>query len=100
MPEEQSIKDTLNVIRKALEEDDDTILTPKDNALEPKDNVLILNRLVKDDGTINILNDQTLTKNEIKEVLEKKISELFDDHFEKWLDKNVPNYLDKYFKNK
>ena len=93
MSEEQSIKDTLNVIRKALEDDEDTVL-------ESKDNVLILNRLVKDDGTINILNDQTLNKKEIKELLEKKISELFEDHFEKWLDKNIPNYLDKYFKNK
>jgi len=93
MPEEQSIKDTLNVIRKALEDDEDSVL-------ESKDNVLILNRLVKDDGTINILNDQTLNKKEIKEILEKKITELFEDHFEKWLDKNAPNYLDKYFKNK
>ena len=94
MPEQQqSIKNTLNIIRKAIEEDDKSV-SQKD------DDILILNKLVKDDGTIDILENQFLKKDEVKEILNQKISEIFNDHFDKWLDKNIPNYLDKYFKKK
>ena len=88
-----SLKNTLNIIRKAIEEDDKTE-SQNDN------NVLILNKLVKEDGTIDNLENQFLKKDEVKEILNQKISEIFKDHFEEWLDKNIPNYLDKYFKEK
>ena len=93
MPEQQSIKNTLNIIRKAIEED---------GKLEShnEDNVLILNKLINEDGTIDILENQFLKKDEVKEILNQKISEIFRDHFDEWLDKNIPNYLDKYFKKK
>ena len=93
MPEQQSIKNTLNIIRKAIEEDDKS-------ESQKDDEILILNKLVKDDGTIDILENQFLKKDEVKEILNQKISEIFKDHFDKWLDKNIPNYLDKYFKKK
>ena len=93
MPEQQSIKNTLNIIRKAIEEDD------KSEFLKDE-NILILNKLVNEDGTIDILENQFLKKDEVKEILNQKISEIFKDHFDKWLDKNIPNYLDKYFKKK
>ena len=93
MPEEQSIKNTLNIIRKAIEEDDKS-------ESQKDDEILILNKLVKDDGTIDILENQFLDKDEVKEILNQKISEIFKDHFDEWLDKNIPNYLDKYFKKK
>ena len=94
MPEQQqSIKNTLNIIRKAIEEDDKSE-SKKD------DDVLILNKLVKKDGTIDILENQFLKKVEVKEILNQKISEIFKEHFEEWLDKNIPSYLDKYFKKK
>ena len=93
MPEEQSIKNTLNIIRKAIEEDDKT-------ESQNEDNVLILNKLVNEDGTIDILENQFLKKDEVKEILNQKISEIFKDHFDEWLDKNIPSYLDKYFKKK
>ena len=93
MPEQQSIKNTLNIIRKAIEEDDKSE-SKKD------DDVLILNKLVNKDGTIDILENQFLKKDEVKEILNQKISEIFKDHFEEWLDKNIPNYLDEYFKKK
>ena len=78
MSEQQSIKDTLDVIRKALEDDESSLE-------EIKDNVLILNKLVKEDGTIDVIEDNSLTKSEIKEILDNKLEELFDQHFEKWL---------------
>ena len=93
MPEQQSIKNTLNIIRKAIEEDDKTV-SQKD------DDILLLNKLVKEDGTIDILENQFLKKEEVKEILNQKISEIFKDHFDEWLDKNIPSYLDKYFKKK
>ena len=93
MPEQQSIKNTLNIIRKAIEEDDKS-------ESQKDDNVLILNKLVNEDGTIDIQENQFLKKDEVKEILNKKISEIFKDHFDDWLDKNIPGYLDKYFKKK
>ena len=93
MPEQQSIKNTLNIIRKAIEEDDKS-------ESQKDDDILILNKLVNEDGTIDILENQFLKKDEVKEILNQKISEIFNDHFDEWLDKNIPSYLDKYFKKK
>ena len=93
MSEQQSIKNTLNIIRKAIEEDDKS-------ESQKDDDILILNKLVNEDGTINILENQFLKKEEVKEILNQKISEIFKDHFDEWLDKNIPSYLDKYFKKK
>ena len=93
MPEQQSIKNTLNIIRKAIEED-------VKSESQKDDDILILNKLVNEDGTIDILENQFLKKDEVKEILNQKISEIFKDHFDEWLDKNIPNYLDKYFKKK
>ena len=93
MPEQQSIKNTLNIIKKAIEEDDKS-------ESQKDDDILILNKLVNEDGTIDILENQFLKKAEVKEILNQKISEIFKDHFDEWLDKNIPSYLDKYFKKK
>ena len=53
MPEQQSIKNTLNIIRKAIEEDD------KSESYKD-DDILILNKIVNEDGTIDILENQFL----------------------------------------
>ena len=89
MSENQSIKDTLSVIRKALEDD-------KNNDNIDQKETLILNHLVKDDGTIEVLNDEEKSHNEINQILEKKINENFD----KWMENKMPNYLEKYFNKK
>ena len=89
MSENQSIKDTLRVIRKALEDD-------KNNDNIDQKETLILNHLVKDDGTIEVLNDEEKSHNEINQLLEKKINENFD----KWMENKMPNYLEKYFDKK
>jgi ribosome-interacting GTPase 1 len=94
MGHDQSIKETLNVIRRALE--DDTI----DSSEDESGKVLLLNQLVKGDGTINLIGENNLNKSEIIKVLNKKLDDTFDKYLIKWLDKNVPKYLEKYFKNK
>ena len=48
MSNNESIKDTLDVIRRALED--------KDDFTEKNENVLILNKKVNDDGTVKLLN--------------------------------------------
>ena len=91
---ETSIKETLNVIKKALQEENDS---PN----EKVENVLILNQLVKDDGTIETIHDNNFEKEEIKKILNNKLSEVFEEHLEKWFDNNIPHYLDKHLpKNK
>ena len=95
MSEPQSIKDTLNVIRKALEDDDQSV-----NLNVNEDNVLVLNQLVKQDGTIDVINNSFLTKKETYDLLNKKLDEVFAAHLTKWLDKNLPTYIEKYFKDK
>tara|TARA_B100001540_G_C15197359_1_gene369196 strand:- start:104 stop:400 length:297 start_codon:yes stop_codon:yes gene_type:complete len=96
MNEHQSIKNTLDVIRKALEDDDDNKIDNNDD----NDNILILNRLVKKDGTIDIVDDVNINKNEVREILESKIDQLLEKNLSKWLDKKLPFYIEKYFKNK
>ena len=92
MTDQESIKETLDIIRKALEDDE-----PVNNNLE-QDNFLLLNKLVKKDGTIEIIKNENLKKEEVKEILNTNISQYFEKNFDQWLKKNIPNYLDKYFK--
>ena len=94
MSENQSIKETLNVIRKALEEDDSPNIEKINN------NILILNKLVKDDGTIDLIEDNKLSKSETTMILNKKLDQVFEKYLTKWLDKKAPSYLDNYFNNK
>lgn len=94
MNENQSIKETLSVIRKALEDDDTQSIMQKD------DNILFLNQLVGGDGTISVLEKNSLTKKDAINVLNNKLDVVFEAHLSKWLDKNIPNYLEKYFNKK
>ena len=93
MTNQNSINDTLNVIRKALEED---ISEP-----ETKDSdVLILDKLVKDDGTIPHLKNDLLDKSEIKEILNSSLTNYFDKNLDEWIDKNMPHHVEKYLNKK
>jgi hypothetical protein len=94
MPEQQSIKDTLDVIRKSLESDD----IPLEKKIN--ENVLILNKLVSNDGTIDTIEGKYLDKDEVHTLLNDKLDLVFEKYFTKWLDVNLPKYLEKYFKNK
>jgi hypothetical protein len=87
---DKSINETLDVIRRALEED---------GTSNNKD-VLLLNQIVKEDGTIEKINIGNLTKEGIKKTFDEKLSEFFEQYFEKWLNQNISKYLDKYFSKK
>ena len=94
MSEQESIKQTLDVIRKALEDEDSP------NIQEINDNILILNKKVKDDGTIDLIEDTKLSKSETTTILNKKLDQVFEKYLTKWLDKKAPSYLDKYLNNR
>ena len=82
----KSINETLSVIRKALQEDNFD-----DNNEE---DVLLLNQLVKEDGTIESIDNGNIKKQEIKDLLNKKLSEVFEQHFEKWIKSQYLNVDD------
>ena len=91
MSNNDSIKDTLDVIRRALEDGDDFT--------EKNDNILILNKKVNDDGTVKLLN-QYDDVNSINKVIDEKLNNLFETKITSLLEKQLPDILDNYFKNK
>ena len=91
MSNNESIKDTLDVIRRALED--------KDDFTEKNENVLILNKKVNDDGTVKLLN-QSDDINAINRVIDKKLDDLMEKKITTMLENKLPIILDNYFKNK
>ena len=91
MSNNESIKDTLDVIRRALED--------KDDFIEKNDNILILNKKVNDDGTVKLLN-QSDENNAINNVIDKKLDDLMEKKMTAMLKNQLPIILDNYFKNK
>ena len=91
MSNNESIKDTLDVIRRALED--------KDDFTERNDNILILNKKVNDDGTVKLLN-QSDEISAINKVIDTKLNELIKKKMAEVLENQLPIILDNYFKNK
>ena len=91
MSNNESIKDTLDVIRRALQD--------KEDFTEKNENILILNKKVNDDGTVKLLN-QSDDINEINRVIDKKLNDLIDKKMTTMLENQLPIILDNYFKNK
>ncbi|MDC1053949.1 hypothetical protein OAQ39_01485 [Alphaproteobacteria bacterium] len=91
MSNNESIKDTLDVIRRALED--------KEDFTEKNENILILNKKVNDDGTVKLLN-QFDDINEINKVIDKKLDDLMEKKMTTMLENQLPIILDNYFKNK
>ena len=91
MSNNESIKDTLDVIRRALED--------KDDFTEKNENILILNKKVNEDGTVKLLN-QSDEINAINKVIDKKLDDLMEKKMTAMLKNQLPIILDNYFKNK
>ena len=90
MSNNESIKDTLDVIRRALQD--------KEDFTEKNENILILNKKVNDDGTVKLLN-QSDDINEINRVIDKKLDSLMEKKMTTMLENQLPIILDNYFKN-
>ena len=91
MSNNESIKDTLDVIRRALED--------KDDFTKKNENILILNKKVNDDGTVKLLN-QSDDINAINKVIDNKLNDLMEKKMSAMLKNQIPIILDNYFKNK
>ena len=91
MSNNESIKDTLDVIRRAL--------VDKDDFTEKNENILILNKKVNDDGTVKLLN-QSDDINAVNKVIDKKLNDLMEKKMSAMLKNQLPIILDNYFKNK
>ena len=92
MSNDQSIKETLDIIRRALEDDD--------SSLDLKEDLLILNHKVNDDGTINIINKDSINKEDVRKILDEKINQILEKHFDQWLEKKLPYYIKNYLEKK
>ena len=92
MSNDQSIKETLDVIRRALEDDV--------SSLNIEDDLLILNHKVNDDGTINIINNDSINKEDVRKILDEKINQILEKHFDQWLEKKLPYYIKNYLEKK
>tara|TARA_Y100001970_G_C14235283_1_gene861438 strand:- start:1182 stop:1460 length:279 start_codon:yes stop_codon:yes gene_type:complete len=91
MTTNESIKDTLDVIRRALEDENDFT--------KQHDNVLILNKKINDDGTVKLLNKSN-DLNEIKNFIDERLTDLLEKKMTQMLEKKLPIILDNYFKYK
>ena len=91
MSNNESIKDTLDVIRRAL--------VDNDNFTKKNENVLLLNKKVNDDGTVRLLNESHDIK-EINNIIDKKLNDLLEKKISSILENQLTIILDNYFKKK
>ena len=94
MNEKNSITESLDIIRKALEDDN----TNDINNLSS--NILVLNQKVNSDGTIKIIKKNEDINKEINDIIDQKLSYLVENKIEKILDEKIPQLLKNYFDSK
>ena len=94
MNTKNSINESLEVIRRALE--DEKNISDKDLS----SNILILNQKVNSDGTIKLLQKDEDINNEINEIIDQKLSYLVENKIEKILDEKIPKLLKNYIDSK
>ena len=94
MNTKNSINESLEVIRRALE--DEKNISDKDLS----SNILILNQKVNSDGTIKLLQKDEDINNEINDIIDQKLSYLVENKIEKILDEKIPKLLKNYFNSK
>ena len=94
MNTKNSINESLEVIRRALEDEKNIA----DNDLSS--NILILNQKVNSDGTIKLLQKDEDINIEINDIIDQKLSYLVENKIEKILNEKIPQILKNYFDSK
>ena len=94
MNTKNSINESLEIIRRALEEEKNS--TNKDIS----SNILILNQKVNNDGTIKLLQKDEDINRDINDIIDQKLSYLVENKIEKILDDKIPKLLKNYFDSK
>ena len=94
MNKKNSINESLELIRRALEDEKD--LSNKDLS----SNILTLNQKVNSDGTIKLIKKNEDINIEINNIIDQKLSYLVENKIEKILDEKIPQLLKNYFDTK
>ncbi len=94
MNTKNSINESLEIIRKALEDE------KSDKNIDLSSNILILNQKVNSDGTIKFLQKDNEINEEINEIIDQKLSYLVENKIKKILDEKIPKLLKNYFDSK
>ncbi len=94
MSTNNSINESLEIIRKALQDE------KNDSNKDLTSNILILNQKVNSDGTIKLLNKHNDINTEINDIIDQKLSYLVENKIEKILDEKIPQLLKNYFDTK
>ena len=94
MNTKNSINESLEVIRRALEDE------KNDSNKNSSSNILILNQKVNSDGTIKLLQKDEDINIEINDIIDQKLSYLVENKIEKILDEKIPKLLKNYFDSK
>jgi len=94
MNTKNSINESLEIIRRALEDE------INDSDKDLSSNILILNQKVNSDGTIKLLQKDEDINNGINDIIDQKLSYLVENKIEKILDEKIPKLLKNYFDSK
>ena len=94
MNTKNSINESLELIRRALEDEKNDINKNLSS------NILILNQKVNSDGTIKLLQKDEDINREINDIIDQKLSYLVENKIEKILDDKIPKLLKNYFDSK
>ncbi len=94
MKSENSINESLEVIRRALEDNEENIIDKSSS------NILLLNQKVNNDGTIKLLQKSENINTEINDIIDQKLNYLVESRIEKILDEKIPKLLKDYFDSK
>ena len=94
MDKKNSINESLEIIRKALEDE------KTEPNIDISSDILILNKKVNSDGTIKLLQKDMEISKEINDVIDQKLSYLIESKIEKILDEKIPKLLKNYFDSK
>jgi len=94
MNTKNSINESLEIIRRALEDENNI------SNSDLSSNILILNQKVNSDGTIKLLQKDDNINNEINDIIDQKLSYLIENKIEKMLDEKIPKLLKNYFDSK
>ena len=94
MDKKNSINESLEIIRKALEDE------KTEPNIDISSDILILNKKVNSDGTIKLLQKDMEISKEINDVIDQKLSYLVESKIEKILDEKIPKLLKSYFDSK
>ena len=94
MNTKNSINESLEVIRRALEDE------KNDSNKNSSSDILILNQKVNSDGPIKLLQKDEEINSEINDIIDQKLSYLVENKIEKILDEKIPKLLKNYFDSK